>query len=185
MDSFPYLEHSENVAIALKVCELSGVNEKIALEGMLNTQPDPGATIIWELDLSGTCNFFVNALAANDPTSTLDIWNQLQDKIKDSPVCIFLNTRYDRRYRTHQLLNLIFTKIKPNVLIVRGENLPAAYSNYQQKHSEIKTRQLPYHAGIRELADEFSKLDNYFIVGIGNMVGWGEQFIHDLKKYRA
>ena len=33
--------------------------------------------------------------------------------------------------------------------------------------------------------DEFSKLDNYFIVGIGNMVGWGEKFIHDLKKYRA
>ena len=38
---------------------------------------------------------------------------------------------------------------------------------------------------LTELVDEFSKLDNYFIVGIGNMVGWGEQFIQDLKKYRA
>ena len=185
MGKFPYLEHSDNVAMALRVCELSGVNEKTALEGMLCTQPDPGATIIWELNLSGTSNFFVNALAANDPTSTLDIWEQLQVKIKNSPVCIFLNTRDDRRYRTHQLLNLIFTKIKPNVLIVRGENLPTAYSNYQQENPGIKTLQLPYHVGIRELADEFSKLDNYFIVGIGNMVGWGEQFIHDLKKYRA
>jgi hypothetical protein len=109
----------------------------------------------------------------------------LQDTIKDSPVCIFLNTRADRRYRTHQLLNLVFNKIKPNVLIVRGENLPSDYSNYQQKNPEIKTRQLSYQAGIRELADEFSKLDNYFIVGIGNMVGWGEQFIQDLKKYRV
>ena len=121
----------------------------------------------------------------DEPTSTLDIWNQLQDKIKDSPTCIFLNTRNDRRYRTHQLLNLIFTKIKPNVLIVRGEKLPSAYYKYKQKNPGIHTRELSYHAGIRELADEFSKLDNYFIVGIGNMVGWGEQFIQDLKKYKV
>ena len=185
MGKFPYLEHSDNVAMALRVCELSGVNEKTALEGMLCTRPDPGATIIWELNLSGTCNFFVNALAANDPTSTLDIWEQLQIKIKDSPVCIFLNTRDDRRYRTHQLLNLIFTKIKPNVLIVRGENLPSTYYSYQQKYPEIKTLQLSNYVGIIELVEEFSKLGDYFIVGIGNMVGWGEQFIQDLKKYRA
>ena len=36
-----------------------------------------------------------------------------------------------------------------------------------------------------ELSTEFSRLDGYYIVGIGNMVGWGEQFIQDLKKYRA
>ena len=59
MDRFPYLEHNDNVAIALKVCELNGVNKKIALEGMLCTSPDPGATIIWELDFSGTKNTFV------------------------------------------------------------------------------------------------------------------------------
>ena len=185
MDRFPYLEHNDNVAIALKVCELNGVNKKIALEGMLCTSPDPGATIIWELDFSGTRNTFVNVLAANDPTSTLNIWNQMQTKIKDSPVCIFLNTRDDRQYRTHQLLNLIYNKIKPDVLIVRGENLPKSYSNYQQENPTIKTQQLPFQVSIIELADEFSKLDNYFIVGIGNMVGWGDKFIQDLKKYRV
>jgi len=185
MEKFPYLEHSDNVAMALKVCELSGVNKQTALEGMLNTHPDPGASIIWELNLSGTRNFFVNALAANDPTSTIDIWKQLQGKIKDSPVCIFLNTRDDRRYRTLQLLNLIFTKIKPSVLIVRGKNLPSAYNNYKQENPEIKTLELSYQVGIKELTDEFSKLESYFIVGIGNMVGWGEQFMQDLKKYRA
>ena len=185
MDKFKYLEHVDNVSLALKVCKLSGVDEKAALDGMIQVQPDPGATIIWELDLLGKCNIFVNVLAANDPASTLDIWKQLQDKIKDSPVCIFLNTRNDRRYRTHQLLNLIFTKIKPNVLIVRGENLPSAYYNYQQENPKIKTQQLSYHSSIKELTDEFSKLENYFIVGIGNMVGWGELFIQELKKYRV
>ena len=184
MARFPYLEHRDNVALALKVCELSGVENETAMGGMLTAQPDPGATIIWKLNCHGKQNSFVNVFAANDPTSTLDIWKQLQRIIQDSPTCIFLNTRNDRRYRTNQLLNLIFTQIKPNVLIVRGENLSLGFHNYQQEHPEIKTIQLSNQVGVTELVNEFSKLDNYYIVGIGNMVGWGEEFITDLKQYR-
>ena len=184
MGRFPYLEHKDNVALALKVCELSGVEKKTAMEGMLKTQPDPGATIIWELNCNGTPNYFVNVFAANDPTSTLDIWNQLQGKIHNSPTCIFLNTRDDRRYRTNQLLSLIYTQIKPDVLIVRGENIGSEFHDYKQKYPQIKSVQLPVKIGIKEMVAEFSKLDNYYIVGIGNMVGWGENFIQELKGFR-
>jgi len=181
---FPFLEHRDNVALALKVCTLNGVDEQVALDGMLKTQPDPGATMIWELDCNGTQNYFINVFAANDPTSTLDIWNQLQEKIQDSPSCIFLNTRDDRRYRTDQLLSLIYTQIKPDFLIVRGENLGSTFHDYKQKNPQIKTVQLSYKIGIKEMVAEFSKLDNYYIIGIGNMVGWGENFIQDLKGFR-
>ena len=34
------------------------------------------------------------------------------------------------------------------------------------------------------MVSEFSNLENYFIVGIGNMVGWGEKFVQNLKEYR-
>ena len=185
MARFPYLEHRDNVSLALKVCELSGVEKETALEGMIHTQPDPGATIIWEIMCNGTHNYFVNVFAANDPTSTLDIWNQLQKTIQDAPVCIFFNTRDDRRYRTSQLLSLIYTQLKPNRVIVRGENLPAVFHDYQQENPEIKTHKLPNKVGIKEMMGEFSQFENYYIVGIGNMVGWGEIFVQDLKKYRA
>jgi len=185
MGRFPYLEHKDNVALALKICELSGVEKETALEGMLKTQPDPGATIIWKLDCNGTQNYFVNAFAANDPISTFDIWNQLQEKIQNSPTCIFLNTRDDRRYRTNQLLSLIYTQIKPDALIVRGEKLGSKFHDYKQQNPEIKTYQLPYNTGVKEIISEFSNLENYYIVGIGNMVGWGERFVQDLKKYKA
>ena len=185
MDRFPYLEHSDNVAMALKVCQLNGVEEQVALDGMLNVQPDPGATIIWELNCQGTRNYFVNLLAANDPSSTYNIYKKLLPRIGDALVCIFLNTRADRRYRTSQLLNLVFTKIKPNILIIRGENLPSQFHDYQQNNPEIKTHHLPNNVDVKELMSEFSCLEDYFIVGIGNMVGWGEKFVQDLKQYKA
>jgi poly-gamma-glutamate synthase PgsB/CapB len=185
MERFPYLEHRDNVALALQVCELSGVEKETALEGMVHTSPDPGATIIWKLNCNGTPNYFINVFAANDPTSTLDIWYQLQKKIKDAPTCIFLNTRNDRQYRTNQLLSLIYSQIKPDALIVRGEKLGSKFHDYQQDNPHIKSVQLPYKIGIKEMVAEFSKFENYYIVGIGNMVGWGENFVQDLKKYRA
>ena len=185
MDKFSYLEHRDNVALALEVCKMCGTDEKTALEGMLKAYPDPGATIIWKLDCQGNNNHFVNLLAANDPSSTFNAFQQIQTRIGDSPICIFLNTREDRRYRTNQLINLIFNKIKPDVLIVRGENLPAQFYNYKKKNRDIKIHQLPNNVSIIELMSEFSKLDEYYILGIGNMVGWGEEFVHHLKEYRV
>ena len=185
MGRFPYLEHKDNVALALKVCELSGIERNTALEGMLQSQPDPGATIIWKLRCGDNFNFFINVFAANDPASTLDIWTQIQTHIQDSKTCIFLNTRNDRRYRTNQLLSLVFNQMKPDMLIVRGENLSTQFHKYQQENPEIHTIQLPNKITIREMMFEFSQLNNFYIVGIGNMVGWGEQFISDLKAHRV
>jgi len=185
MDRFPYLEHIDNVAMALKVCELSGVDKQTALDGMLSVQPDPGATIIWKLNCNGKQNYFVNLLAANDPSSTYNTYTQLQPRIGDSPVCIFLNTRDDRRYRTNQLLNLIYTQIKPDSLILRGEKLGSKFYDYKRENPKVKIHQLPNNVGVKELMSEFSNLKNHYIVGIGNMVGWGEKFVQDLKKYRA
>ena len=185
MGRFPYLEHRDNVALALKICKLCGVEKETALEGMVHTPPDPGATIIWELNCNGALNYFVNVFAANDPASTLDTCHQLQEKIKDSPTCIFLNTREDRGYRTNQLLSLIYSQIKPYTLLIRGEKLGNKFHEYQNENPNIKTIQLSYNVEVKEIISEFSKLENYYIVGIGNMVGWGEKFIQDLKRYRV
>jgi len=70
-------------------------------------------------------------------------------------------------------------------MIVRGEKLGSKFHDYQQDNPHIKSVLLPYRIGIKEMVAEFSKFENYYIVGIGNMVGWGEKFVQDLKKYRA
>ena len=82
------------------------------------------------------------------------------------------------------ILDLIFNRISPDMLIVRSEKLPTQLQNYKDKYPKIKILQLPYESSIQEMVREFSRLDGYYIVAIGNMVGWGEQFIQELKKYR-
>ena len=168
-----------------KVCELNGVDKQIALKGMLSVNPDFGATIIWKLKINELFNHFVNVFAANDPMSTFDIYKQLQFKIDKSPVCIFLNTRQDRQYRTNQLLNLIFTKIKPKMLIIRGENISSLSTKSENKNFDIEIKIFPYKVRAKELIYEFENLENYFIIGIGNMVGWGENFIQELKQFKV
>ena len=183
MNKFSYLEHIDNVALALKVCELNGIDTKTALGGMLQVRPDPGATIIWKLKISIKNNYFVNLLAANDPSSTFNIYKQLLNRIEKSPVCIFLNTRQDRLYRTHQLLDLVFNKIQPNMLMIRGDNIPNEINDYMETMPNIITHQFSFDIDKEKIIQEFSKLEGYYIVGIGNMVGWGEQFVKELKRY--
>ena len=83
------LEHAENVALALRVCKDVGVPEELALSGMLKTNPDPGALVIWNLNFKSVSHSFVNAFAANDPKSTLQIWKMLQHRINKTSTCIF------------------------------------------------------------------------------------------------
>ena len=186
MDKFSFLEHTENVALALQVCKDVGVEEDLVLSGMLKTNPDPGALVIWNLDFQGKLHHFVNAFAANDPKSTLQIWNMLEDRIGDRSTCIFLNTRFDRRYRTIQLINLVCNEIQPDLFIIRGDNLPKELHELIDVHESMELKLFKEESKQGELIKYLGGLnDEYFIMGIGNIVGWGETFVSELKELRV
>ncbi len=184
LSKFPFLEHDENVALALKVCELAGVEKESAKVGMLNTSPDPGALVLWQLEFGNHHNEFVSAFAANDPESTLKIWNLVQERLNKQSVCVFLNTRSDRRYRTKQLVTLVHKFIKPDTFIIRGENFQATV-NQELKSSTAEVSIHPLKSTPDDLISELKKLNHTFIFGIGNIVGWGESFVSELKQYRV
>jgi poly-gamma-glutamate synthase PgsB/CapB len=104
LEPFPYLEHAENVALALRICADVGVDRKTALEAMWAAEPDPGAMTAHEMDFFGREIAFVNGFAANDPESTERIWNMALEKYGDreKKVAIF-NCRADRPDRSRQL----------------------------------------------------------------------------------
>ena len=35
------------------------------------------------------------------------------------------------------------------------------------------------------IINKMSKLDDYAVIGIGNIVGWGEEFVNILKGYKS
>lgn len=105
---FSYVEHAENVALALRVCEDVGVDRGTALRGMWAAKPDPGAMVAYEMDFFHRKINFVNGFAANDPESTERIWKMALERYPDveRKVAIF-NCRADRPDRSDQLGGVI------------------------------------------------------------------------------
>jgi len=101
---FPYLEHRDNVELALAVCEEIGVDNETALRGMWRAKPDPGAMTEAKIEFFGRHVIFINGFAANDPISTRYIWEQSLRRHRDLKrrIAVF-NCRSDRADRSEQL----------------------------------------------------------------------------------
>ena len=180
LNKFPFIEHPENIALALKVCLAIGVSRDDALNGMLNTIPDPGSLFIWNIKNNKNRCKFISGFAANDPSSTKMVWNLINDRFNNKS-CIFLNTRNDRRYRTIQLMELVLNDIKPDLFIVRADNVSSILSNYSIDKDKIILFDMS--SDPSDLVDCIIDLNDYYILGIGNIVDWGERFIKELKEY--
>ncbi|MEA3287672.1 MAG: poly-gamma-glutamate synthase PgsB, partial [Candidatus Marinimicrobia bacterium] len=135
MLGFNHIEHPENVALSLAVCESLGIPRDQALTGMRKAQPDPGALRVWELKSGNRHYLLVNAFAANDPQSTKTIWNMIKNhpSLEYDHICTFLNTRSDRISRSSQLLELILKDIHTDTLFVRGNHLDRFKEPYFSK----------------------------------------------------
>ncbi len=104
MQRFSYVEHRENVALALRVCADVGIARDVALRGMLAATPDPGALTYNPIDFFGRRIVFVNAFAANDPESTEQLWRMALAAHPEAKKRIALfNCRDDRQDRSRQL----------------------------------------------------------------------------------
>lgn len=101
---FSYVEHAENVALALRVCEDVGIERGVALRGMHRAKPDPGAMTDHEVHYFGRQMHFVNGFAANDPESTERIWTMAIERYPhvEQRIAVF-NCRADRPDRSQQL----------------------------------------------------------------------------------
>ena len=114
--AFAYPMHAQNLALALAVCGACGVSREIALRGMQGAKPDPGvrSTILtsWRIHKVRV----INAFAANDPQSTLEMWNEERGLRYSSDLCYPSDMRnlneLDSNYgpqenETHEILSEI------------------------------------------------------------------------------
>jgi gamma-polyglutamate synthase len=125
MTGFDYIEHRENVALALAVCEYAGVDRKTALKGMYQAIPDAGVLKRFVVESFGKKMIFYNAFAANDPDSTQMVWNKIRDEVGfEGPRLLLLNTRQDRPERARQLSEFAARRIGEEIsyLILIGQS---------------------------------------------------------------
>lgn len=180
MEGFSYIEHRDNVALALAVCQHLKVDRETALKGMYQAIPDSGALRRYQVEAFGKQLHFYNAFAANDPDSTYMVWQKIRDEIGiEGARIVLLNTRQDRLDRAKQLAELAGKKLASEIdyLILIGqstdvvENMTVNYGLSQKKIINL---------GWTTPAKVFEKVLSVTVnksttLAIGNMGGMGAE----------
>lgn len=184
LDMFPYWEHRSNIALALKVCEDLGVSKNVALKGMANMKPDPGALTITPIHFFGKHFDFINAMAANDPESTSMIWNLTLEKTKYSSLKKFIifPIREDRYDRTKQLLIEISKWPEINSVILIGVGANSAFPILEKLVSKEISIYVWENLNVEQIFESLISIlpEESLVFAIGNIVGLGlelSQFI--------
>jgi len=185
LEGFSYIEHAENVALALAVCAHFGVERSTALRGMHAARPDPGVLHRYFLHVGGKEIQFVNAFAANDPDSTRIIWRRLgHDRAMPGVERIVLaNCRNDRPQRSGQIAELVARDLPSEHVVLSGEGTAlvairaAAHGLPRERLSDL--------GGMRPEGVYERVLDlierRGVVFGIGNIVGLGEEIVLHFK----
>jgi len=178
MKGFAYIEHKENVALALAVSNHLGIDRKVALNGMYKAIPDAGVLKLSKVNVFQKKINFFNGFAANDPQSSLMIWEKIKEEIGLRGVkIILLNTRQDRLDRAKQLTGMLGSELQHqfDYLILIGqscENVEEMAVSSGVKRNKIINLGWTEPEAVFE-AVLACTIDESTIVAIGNMGGMG------------
>jgi len=179
MEGFSYIEHKENVALALAVCEKAGVNPEVAIKGMHKVQPDAGAMSENIVEWFGRELIFVNGFAANDPESTEKIWEMALERNTSVKTIMVVNCRADRPERSDQIGRAIGLWKKADIYISIGTGtyiFIKAAVNSGISHSAIIDMENDDAARIFEKIVEISN-EKTMIMGVCNIKGTGLELV--------
>ncbi len=177
---FNYKVFPNNCAVALFTCMQLGIPMETIVRGILKAPADPGALQIQKISSPRLTTWFVNAFAANEPTSTLEIYGTLQDEelpLKN-PVVV-MNCRPDRVDRSTQFAEDCFPYMPGIQLVVIGEKTHPLEEAYRKgKLHNVSGYYNLQDASVPEIMDVLVPLlNNHILIGVGNIHGIGEEFI--------
>lgn len=185
---FGHVEHADNVALSLAVCEHLGVPKDVALSGMRAATPDVGALTIHRVREGGKEIEFVNGFAANDPESTAAIWRVIVPGTDRSRKVIgIVSMRADRHDRARQYGQMIGEALKADHFILTGALTHPVKSGALKRGvpAEMMTDMGGCSAG--EIYAKVLELtnDRSIVIGVGNIGGVGGELVALVKSKSA
>ncbi|MET0136522.1 MAG: poly-gamma-glutamate synthase PgsB [Kibdelosporangium sp.] len=184
MAGFGWITFKDNVAIALAVADLLGVNRQSALAGMWAAAPDPGVLSVQRYEVDGRLLRFANIFAANDPESTLmNIERLLAGRAIERPLHVVINCRPDRVERNGQMGALV-PKIAPERVVLIGEATRSARiaipADWPGQVVDLGGRLEPEKLLAGVLAGVAGAELPVSLVSVGNIHGQGEVLLEQL-----
>ncbi|WP_371925975.1 poly-gamma-glutamate synthase PgsB [Halobacillus sp. A5] len=184
LKKFEYMVFPENAALALAVADILGIDHETACQGMLEAWPDPGAMQTLPIGDEEDPTFLVNGFSANDPTSTLNIWERVKQLSypTDEPVVI-MNCRSDRVDRTEQFASQVLPYLPAETLILIGETTEPIVNAYKNGALPVKNlldlEEYETEEVVRVLGPYMSGKTIY---GMGNIHGGAEELVTRLEQ---
>lgn len=180
LSQFKYMVFPENAALAFAVAQALNINPKIAMQGMLNAPADPGAMKIHPVTSSHGKGYFINAFAANDPSSTINIWKRiLEQGYSSSNSIVVMNCRNDRVDRTIQFVEDVLPHLNISTLIVIGTTVEPVLNAVNENLIKVdELINLENNTTIEVSQVLNKKLNNNIIFGVGNIHGAAEPLIN-------
>jgi poly-gamma-glutamate synthase PgsB/CapB len=177
---FSYLEHPENVALALRICADLGVDRAVALKGMWDANPDSGAMRAYTILRSERRLQVINGFAANDPESTQTVWAM---SVARHPACTqrvaLFNARRDRADRSRQMGEAVATWPEADLVVAMGGGtglfLRAARTAGMHASKLLDLEDQPIEAILEAIAQRADTPT--LVICVGNIGGPGMQLI--------
>ena len=153
-----------------------GIESGTAISGMQNYKRDPGSLKVFKVvsDTEDTV-YFVNAFAANDPCSTLRIYEKINNIsfLQTQNFVLLINNRPDRAYRIEQL-SAIIGDIKYDEIWLVGSYKKLMRNKLVSKG--VKKEAIKIYERIN--ARDFAEIErDTTIFAIGNVAGKGNEII--------
>ena len=182
LTGFSYVEHTENVALALAVAAHFGVDREQALRGMQQVPPDPGALRRFRIQRGAQTLWVYNAFAANDPESTQVIWHTVVPRHPEAQTVALFVARKDRPQRTEAFARLLGSGIQADWYLLAGQVVhPVARA---LRHRGVPADRILDLEGksATEVVQTLVQLpaERLVVVTMGNIVGLGQAIIHEL-----
>ncbi len=183
MAGFGWITFKENVAIALAVAELSGVQRSAALRGMWAAPPDPGVLRVTHHEFAGQRLHLANIFAANDPESTMSNIDRLREHgALRRPLNVIINCRPDRVERNAQMGALV-GRIEPDLVVLIGEPTRSARSAVPRQWQDAVLDLGGRRTAAQLLAGILARSGpESWLVAIGNIHGQGELLLDLLEQ---
>ncbi len=121
LDRFDYIAFKENVAIALEIAKIMGIDRDVAMNGIVNAAPDPGVLRMKELAIGGKRVTWANLFAVNDRESMVVAMEKLVPYMTpDTTTVGILNNRADRERRAIQFADVAVRDLDFHRLVTFG-----------------------------------------------------------------
>ncbi len=183
---FPHLVFPDHLALVYEVTRWLGIPDDVALEGMHWAPADPFATKLLPIGDEWDPALLVNAFPANDPESTLGVWDHVRNLgYPEERLLVIMNCRDDRVSRTALFAHDVLPQLPIHTLVLTGSATRAVSRAVEDGILDV--------AEFHDLSDQPAErvvellredLTDRVVLGVGNLHGGGVELIAALEDLR-